>query len=331
MKIIQKRKPVIVSQFNFNTDDDVMKPGLYDISIDTYHESEGLSASGITKVLDCPYKYWYEYLNKDKPKDEKESRALVIGQAVHTLALEPEKFESKFAVNNLELPEIPKAPLLKDLVAEFGKDKGRELFEGGKVEFETLKAEQDKLKAEWAAQCEGKTMLSRDENEKVTAMAASIRSNKAFMKLIDDKNKYVEHSIYFNDPETGVLLKSRPDFFNHFLVLDLKTTVSAKPSEFEKSIFNYGYHRQAALALDALHSLTGCQYDSFVILAVEKEAPYLTATYVLEKAALDLGRKQNREAIRLYKQCVDENKWMGYPEEVQQITLPNWAFNSQLN
>jgi PDDEXK-like uncharacterized protein DUF3799 len=329
MKIIQKRNPVTVSEFNFNMDGD-MKPGLYDIPIDAYHESDGLSNSGITKMLDCPYKYWYEYLNKDKPETEKESRVLVVGQAVHTLSLEPEKFEEKFAINNLELPELTKPALLKDLVAEHGKEKGRELFEGGKVEFEILKAEQDRIKAEYYAKCEGKTMLSKDEYEKVNAMASSIRSNKAFMKLIEDKNKYIEHSIYFNDPETGVLLKSRPDFFNHFLVLDVKTTISAKPADFEKAIFNYGYHRQAALALDALHALTGCKYDSFVILAVEKEAPYLTALYVLDAAAIELGRKQYKEAVKTFKQCQADNKWEGYPEQVVQITLPNWAFNSQL-
>jgi PDDEXK-like domain of unknown function (DUF3799) len=328
MKIIPKRKPIIVSEFNINKDDD-MQPGLYDISIEDYHGSNGLSASGTTKILDCPYKYWYEYLNPNKPQDEKESRALVIGQAVHTLSLEPEKFEDKFAVNNLELPEIPKAPLLKDLVALYGKDEGRIKFDAGKLEFEMLKAEQDKIKADYAAKCEGKIMLSKDEFDKVTGMSTSIRSNKAFMKLIDDKHKYVEHSIYFNEPETGVLMKSRPDFFNHFMVLDLKTTVSAKQSDFEKSIFAYGYHRQAAMALDALTSLTGCQYDSFVILAVEKEAPYLTALYVLDQAAIELGRKQYKEAARIYKQCQADNEWAGYPQEVVQVTLPQWAFNVQ--
>lgn len=297
MKIIQKRNPINVSAFNFNMDDD-MQPGLYDIPIDSYHESDGLSNSGITKLLDCPYKYWYEYLNKDKPQEEKESRALLIGQALHTLSLEPEKYEEKFFV----MPQLDRRT------------------KAGKEQYAALQEEH-----------KGKTLLTADEADQVKKMADSIRSNKAFMKLIEDKNKYIEHSIYFNDPETGVLLKSRPDFFNHFLVLDLKTTISAKPQDFEKAIFNYGYHRQAALALDALTSLTGCRYDSFVILAVEKEAPYLTALYVLDAAAIELGRKQYKEAVKTFKQCQTENKWEGYPEEVVQITLPNWAFNSQLN
>lgn len=328
MKIIHKRKPVIVSDFNFNMDDD-MKAGLYDIPIDAYHESEGLSNSGISKLLDCPYKYWYEYLNPNKPKDEKESRALVIGQATHTLSLEPEKFDEKFAVNNLDLPELTKPALLKDLVAEFGKDKGRELFDAGKAEYEIAKAHQDQLKADHAESCAGKTLLTQTECDQARAMSESIRSNKAFMKLIDDKNKYIEHSIYFNDPETGVLLKSRPDFFNHFLVLDLKTTESAKQSDFEKSIFTYGYHRQAALALDALTSLTGCQYDNFVILAVEKKPPYLTALYVLDAAAIQLGRTQYKAAVQKFNECVRQDRWEAYPESVVQITLPQWAFNVQ--
>jgi len=162
-------------------------------------------------------------------------------------------------------------------------------------------------------------------------MADSIRSNKAFMKLIDDKNKYIEHSIYFNEPETGVLMKSRPDFFNHFLAMDIKTTISAKQSDFEKAIFNYGYHRQAALGLDALTALTGCQYDNWVILAVEKDAPHLTALYVLDQASIELGRRQYKEAARRFKECVDTNRWEGYSEQVVSITLPTWAFNSQSN
>lgn len=330
MKIIsQKQRKPITTNYSFDMDDE-MKPGLYNISNDEYHSSEGLSNSGISKLLDCPQKYWYEYLNENKPKEEKDSRALIVGQAVHTMSLEPDEFNNRFAVHSLELPELVKPALLKDLVAEFGKDDGRKYFEEGKSQYEHDKGLQDQIRAEYAASCEGKTMLSKVEFEKVQGMAASIRSNKAFMKLIDDKNKYVEHSIYFEDPATGVLLKSRPDFFNTFMGLDLKTTISAKEEDFMKAIFNYGYHRQAALGLDALTALTGCQYDSWVILAVEKEAPYLTALYVLDQHSIELGRREYQAAVKTFKECQQTNQWRGYSEQVIQVSLPQWAFNKQL-
>ena len=38
------------------------------------------------------------------------------------------------------------------------------------------------------------------------------------------------------------------------------------------------------------------------------------------------GWEQMREAMLLYKQCKDADTWPGYPEGVQKIRLPGYAF-----
>lgn len=276
---------------------EIMQPGSYsDLSNEDYHNSDGLSASGVKLVLDTPYKYYYEYLSGKHEEDETERRSLIIGQAVHTLALEPDSFPERFA----------KRP---DDIDRRTKD-GKERY----VQFE--------------ADAKGKVILTGAEWQQAQDMAQSIRQNKGFNNIINGDLTFVEQSVYWIDPDTKALLKSRPDFYNHFMVLDIKTTISAKPADFEKAIFNYGYHRQAAMALDALTQLTGWEYKNFVILAVEKKPPYLTALYLLDKNAIEQGRREYKRAARTYQECKQTNIWPAYPDKVIDISLPNWAITN---
>ena len=56
-----------------------------------YHSHDGLSNSGLKHLLDCPARYYTEYLDPNKPKVEKKPE-YALGSAVHSLVLEPDKF-----------------------------------------------------------------------------------------------------------------------------------------------------------------------------------------------------------------------------------------------
>ncbi len=54
------------------------------LDIDVYHRSEGISASGISLLMDCPKRYWHEYLNPEGKRDTSKSNdKFKLGSAVH--------------------------------------------------------------------------------------------------------------------------------------------------------------------------------------------------------------------------------------------------------
>ena len=274
----------------------IEKPGIYkNVTIEDYHRSMGISASGINKILISPKTYWYEYLSGEV-KEEKES--FIFGNALHTLVLEPETFNDRFHVYQ-------------------GMDRRTK---AGKEAWELL-----------ATISKDKDLMSEDDFKEVSLMAQNIRDHAFFKKVIQSDGACIEDSLLFLDDEIGANLRSRPDYYNtnSRVIVDFKTTKSASPFSFARSIIDYGYHRQGAIALDGLTKLTGDEYTSVILFAVEKEPPYLVACYLLPDEAITLGRKQYKRGARTYKACLDNDFWPGYEEIIMPIELPRWAFNEE--
>ena len=262
------------------------------LDINEYHSGPGLSASGVKLLLDCPARYYYEYfVNKAK----KETAALNIGSAVHCLALEPELFNKQFIV----LPDVDRRT-----------KEGRKIYE------------------DFAYSSIGKAVLSYKDFLLIEDMVKAVSANKIFQKIMGaSKEKHIEDSIYFMYQD--VLMKSRPDFYNDIMIVDLKTCEDASESGFRKQIFNYGYHIQAAIALDALNANSERKYEHFVLMAVEKTAPHLMACYSIDEESIQLGRELYRKAALLYNQCFEANHWPSYGDEIKSIRLPEWSFKDE--
>jgi exodeoxyribonuclease VIII len=121
----------------------------------------------------------------------------------------------------------------------------------------------------------------------------------------------------------GMPAKCKPDFHNtKFNVLvDLKTTNDASPTEFAKSVWNFRYHVQAAMYMDLTNA------KRFFFIAVEKEAPFNCEIYELDEESIAIGRAEYLADIETYKKCLKTNNWHGYTEEaaIHVIGLPAWA------
>ncbi|WP_010597300.1 PD-(D/E)XK nuclease-like domain-containing protein [Rickettsiella massiliensis] len=63
-------------------------------------------------------------------------------------------------------------------------------------------------------------------------MAESLHQNKVALKLIADAQ--IEQSLYWKDPNTGILCKCRPDILRSSLVADLKTAQDGSAWSFSK-------------------------------------------------------------------------------------------------
>lgn len=272
-----------------------MEVGVYKgIANDAYHSGEGISKSGLDLIARSPLHYWSKYLDPQREQHEP-TPAMMLGTAIHSAVLEPELFASDYLV----MPKFDRRT--KD----------------GKADFEAFMAE-----------AEGKTIISADDYAACVDIQRNVRTHPAAQTLMKDGEP--ELSVFWTDEETGVLCKCRPDWMNYNLnvIVDVKSTEDASPEGFQRSIAKYGYHVQAAWYLDGFKAATGYAPKAFVFAAIEKKRPYATAFYYADAEMIELGRILYRERLNTYAECLKRNLWPGYPQQLQEISLPAWVLRA---
>lgn len=173
----------------------------------------------------------------------------------------------------------------------------------------------------WRDEHQDRPIIKAEEERALVGMVKAIREHPAAARLL--KNATFEQSLFVQD--AGFMRKCRPDVLPNAgnILPDLKTCASANPDEFSKAILNFGYYRKAAAYLDICKAL-GRPFQYFAFIAVEKTPPFACVVYTLDPLAVDFGRKLYRKDLQVYRNCVAENRWPGYPEEPTTIGLPAW-------
>lgn len=271
-------------------------PGVYDIDIEDYHGGEGFSRSSLMEFQKSPLHLWYKLNNKEQkePVDIiRKMNALDFGNALHTYILEEETFFDRYVVLEKVNRTTKEGKARYAEVKEFAEDRGRQI-------------------------------ICQEAYYEIQAMAASIDAHGDARSLISDA--LYEKSIYWNDPNTGLLCKVRPDIWHSNMICDLKTCMSASYKDFQRSIVGYGYHLQAGMIQEAIKHVTGEKINNFVYVAIEKEPPYAVAIYQLDEMAVEEGVAQFRHIIKCVKECMDANHWPSYDSAL--INLPKWAYGN---
>jgi len=291
-----------------------------DLPNEQYHASEGVSRSGLMKFRMCPEIYWNHYLNEKRPIVEA-TEAMNFGSAFHTMLLEPELFEKEYIVDNIPLPELDDFPLLKDLKAEFGDASGKEMFEANKeIKF---RQEQNRIFAKnlFESSSRGKIVLSKKHHEILIAMKESVERHPQASDLI--KGAVYENSIFWRDPHTDVLCKTRPDIWHDDMTVDLKTAASADERSFISSMVKYGYHMQSAMNFEGILHATGKAVKNHAFIVVEKTFPFCVAVYILDETALETARSIFKNTLIKFKASKENGEWQGY--KTTTVSLPSWV------
>lgn len=172
----------------------------------------------------------------------------------------------------------------------------------------------------------GYTPISPREYDDVMGMAESVLTHPTARRLLENGNPEV--TVLADDPDTGVAMRARFDYLSadHTRAADLKTTRgSASPTEFTRSVAQYGYHIQEAWYTDALRFATGnTTSPEMTFIVVEKNAPYLTAVHKLDSEYRAIGEHRAEQARRIYKHCMDTWEWPGYPTDTHTLEPPAW-------
>ena len=241
-----------------------------------YRAAPGISRSELFILTQSPLHFKYAL---EHP--EEETAALAFGTAAHTRILEPTEFSKRYTT----IPKIDRRT-----------KEGRELFQ---------RWNEDTTKA-------GKQLISKEDHEVIEEMAAAIESNPLAVQLLKGEH---EKSFFWNDPETGIKCKCRPDclteYEGHPLIVDYKTTDSCADGHFERSCKKYGYRLQAGMYTEGLLNCELKEYG-FAFVAQEKKAPYAVRVYFCSPDFIARGYDDFRALLGIYKWCCDNNRWYGY-------------------
>lgn len=273
-----------------------MKTGIYDgISNADYHGGPGISKSGLDLIAKSPLHYWAGYLDPNR-EPRKETPAMALGTAIHTLILEPQTYGDRYMVMPEGIDRRTKA--------------GRELYEALIAEA----AENDA------------TLISQADHETAMRVAQSATNHPVAKELL--MFGQAEQSVFWTDPDTGVLCKCRPDWLlggENPAILDIKSSRDASPDGFQRSAWSYRYYVQAAWYLDGIEAATGLKPDSFMFLAVETTSPYASAYYYADDAMIAAGRTEYKRCLEIYAECVERGEWPGYAAKLLPLSVPRWA------
>lgn len=263
-----------------------------------YHAMPEFSSTQIKDVLRTPAHFYAKHLAGDRGHKDPTPNML-LGTVVHSLLLEPDNFNNEYAISQ-----------------KF--DRRTKQGKADAAEFDKENAHKMVIDAELYS--EAKAITAQLEKHSVSTL----------LRLPD---MIAEASIFYDDAETGLNCRIRPDFhlppcdaFPNGLIVDLKTTDNASYTRFNRTIVNFGYHISAAMYCDGFMRLYETeQAPAYIWLVGERDAPYAVIAYSPNFETMQKGDDKKREALQLIADCIAANEWPAYSTDVLDINLPAWA------
>jgi hypothetical protein len=282
-----------------------MEPGIYyDLTFDQYKSIEAINKSSLDYLEWSPKHLYLKCLDPERKSDEP-TPAMKLGSALHSMILEPVAFFDRYIV---EPDNPPRRPTSAQRSAK-------------KPSEETITAIEFWDNFDSAAR--GREILTTDQWEMCKKANLAVRAAPASKILLSTGKPEV--TLVWRDLETEVLCKARVDWYKPGVVLDLKSTRSAAPADFGKQVAQLNWHVQAAFYLDGIRALTG-QDHIFVFAALEKDEDHPHAAfYYANEMVVERGREIYRKRLGQYAECLKNNDWPGYPDELTELTFPAWA------
>lgn len=240
---------------------------------------------------------------------------------VDSADLTSEEYHRSAGVSSTPFKEFLKSPLhmktcmsaeFEETEAMYFGQKFHEAMEGKPIKFEWFK-----------------TAPPNQRNEElIKRMVDAVHAHPICREILAEKGTR-ETSAYVKDSETSLYMKARFDRLQHDgLIIDFKTTTkSAKAEEFERSVFNYGYHISAAWYRRVLSQIMPNSPNEFLFVAIEKKAPFGISVLRLKEEVLRFGQDIINANLPRVIECMNNDKWPGYPAEVRDVGIPSWAMN----
>lgn len=179
------------------------------------------------------------------------------------------------------------------------------------------------------ARAEGLIPMKPGELKPLETLAEAVLAHPLARTLFEADGP-TELSMFAPDPASGVWIRGRADkaatIDSETLLVDLKTTPSADPEEFNRqAITKYGYYLQAYVYTWLYHTLNPEQpTPDFRIVAVAKTEPHLVTVHALDWEYLQLGKAHMRRAVERFAEGIATGDWPGYPNVLNEQAPPMW-------
>lgn len=217
------------------------------------------------------------HLNPNRVEED-QSEALILGRAAHHLLLGERAFSRLFSVR----PD----------------------------KFDSWRTNDAKA---WKAAEEekGRTVLIPGQLDTIKGMHASLAAHPLVMRGILDGQ--IEQSLIWQDAETGIWLKARPDAIptGSGDFADLKTAASVAPEDLSRAVSDRRLDMQAALVKWGAKAVLDVEMTDFALVFVEKAPPHCVEIRVIRHDDIAEAEADLRAALTLFARCLDTGRWPG--------------------
>lgn len=293
-------------------------PGAYRMSMAHYHSQAccpgpSISSSGLRKIFsESPWHFWTcSDLNPTRYEQSDPGEALILGRAAHSLLLGDEVFDDHF----IYVPDnAPKRPTAMQIAAFERDGAWSPAAEPGA-----------KFWAEFDSRAKDRMLLKESQVRHITEIAKNLRANPLATEMLT--GGLTEISMIWQDEQTGVWIKSRPDVIpdNGADFADLKTFTPRSKSikrAVQQAVTEHRYDMQLALAAEGARKIFGTGASECVLVMVQTQPPYTITPVRIDTDTLYWAGVCNRAAIDAFAHGLKTGEWPMPVEGVLDYTLP---------
>lgn len=127
--------------------------------------------------------------------------------------------------------------------------------------------------------------------------------------------------------EAGVWCRTRPDAMTKDarIIWDYKTTDSAHPADFGRTIIRQGYDVQSELQKRGVRKMFNPQRCTHVLIVQEIAPPYAVSFISLSPHWEEIGQDKINFALAVWRGCMKTGHWPGYVNQVSYLDPPSFA------
>lgn len=249
--------------------------------MDDYFDIKAYSFSALKNIV--PPKtpaHFRKYIEEGIEQTE----AMKEGSATHTLLLEPDEFENRYI-----------------------------LFESSYNDFRS-KAAREERDSFIAKHPDREVIIGREMWENLFLRRQKVWQHKTALWLLSQRESIKEQGITWQDQETGVDMKAKPDIIvTNEIMADVKTMQAIDDFHLEKNIRDGLMYMQAAIYIDGVKAVYNFDIKRYYIIAIEKDTNLVRCEF-LSRYDIDYGREIYRRAIIRAEDARLQDNYYGYQQ-----------------
>ena len=279
---------------------------------DGYYELTVPSSTKLEVFRRSPQEYHGRFVAGTIP--DPDNQAMINGRALHAAVLEWDVFTARYC----RRPRPAEQPDFSEL----GKPQSKAYRAALKAWRETEMRRVESLVG-------GRTMLDDVDMDRVVGMSVALEEHELARKMLAAPGRN-EVSAFYRHRPSGLVVRIRWDKLlgedgPADAIVDLKSTSSVGPEAFAMSSARFGYHRQAALYIDAHEALWGTR-PPFYSITVHNVAPFEVAVYEYDSDTISAGRRQASHSLIDLAERIRTNNWLAdWSASMHELRLPAWS------